>query len=194
MADVATTDSHPLDTMLAISNVIQNERQASVYARVFELETPTVQEIAAGIESSTTTVYEDVDHLVDVGLLDRVTETQPHRFRSRGIDMSVHTETEYRVTPVLLIARARADVNETIERYVNRHGIGGLATAVEYARAYVQGETNARLMARDLDMPVYEAELILQELHEIILEVEPERVDEVDIDALDEAVSLDALE
>lgn len=89
MADVSTADSHPLDTMLAISNVIQNERQASVYAQVFELERPTVQEIAAGIESFTTTVYADVDHLVEVGLLERVTPSSRANRRIAGWSIMV---------------------------------------------------------------------------------------------------------
>ena len=191
MSQTTSNDSHPLDTMLAISNVIQNLRQAKIYAQVVERETPTVSEIAAAVDSSTTTVYEDVEQLVAVGLLERVTETQPHRFQPQSIEIAVQTDSEYLITPLLLIARARADSNENIRLYVDRHGISGLATAIEYARSYVQDETNARLMARDLDIPVLEAETILQELREVIQEVEPESVAAIDLDKLDAAVDAD---
>jgi len=63
--------------MLAISDVIQNHRYAAIYARVRGFGTPTVEEIAAGLDSSKTTVYEDVNHLRKVGILERVTDTQP---------------------------------------------------------------------------------------------------------------------
>ena len=191
MSQTTSNDSHPLDTMLAISNVIQNLRQAKIYAQVVERETPTVSEIAAAVDSSTTTVYEDVEQLVAVGLLERVTETQPHRFQPQSIEIAVQTDSEYLITPLLLVARARADSNENIRLYVDRHGISGLATAIEYARSYVQDETNARLMARDLDIPVLEAETILQELREVIQEVEPESVAAIDLDELDAAVDAD---
>ena len=191
MSQTTSNDSHPLDTMLAISNVIQNLRQAKIYAQVVEREKPTVSEIAAAVDSSTTTVYEDVEQLVAVGLLERVTETQPHRFQPQSIEIVVQTDSEYLITPLLLVARARADSNENIRLYVDRHGISGLATAIEYARSYVQDETNARLMARDLDIPVLEAETILQELREVIQEVEPESVAAIDLDELDAAVDAD---
>ena len=191
MSQTTSNDSHPLDTMLAISNVIQNSRQAKIYAQVVERETPTVSEIAAAVDSSTTTVYEDVEQLVAVGLLERVTETQPHRFQPQSIEIAVQTDSEYLITPLLLVARARADSNENIRLYVDRHGISGLATAIEYARSYVQDETNARLMARDLDIPVLEAETILQELREVIQEAEPESVAAIDLDELDAAVDAD---
>ena len=191
MSQTTSNDSHPLDTMLAISNVIQNLRQAKIYAQVVEREKPTVSEIAAAVDSSTTTVYEDVEQLVAVGLLERVTETQPHRFQPQSIEIAVQTDSEYLITPLLLVARARADSNENIRLYVDRHGISGLATAIEYARSYVQDETNARLMARDLDIPVLEAETILQELREVIQEVEPESVAAIGLDELDAAVDAD---
>jgi hypothetical protein len=194
MSQTTSNGPHPLDTMLAISSVIQNPRQTKIYAQVVERETPTVSEIATAVDSSMTTVYEDVEELVAVGLLERVTETQPHRFRAQPIEIAVQTDSEYRITPILLVARARADANENIGLYVDRHGIGGLATAIEYARSYVQGETNARLMARDLNIPVLEAETILQELRGIIQEVEPESAAEVDLDELDAAVDADRLE
>lgn len=65
----AVPPSQPLDRMLAVSDVITTERYARLYARVLALDTPTVEEIADGLESSTTTVYEDVNHLVENGFL-----------------------------------------------------------------------------------------------------------------------------
>jgi hypothetical protein len=43
----------------------------------------------------------------------------------------------------------------------------------------------ARIMAREQEIPVLEAETILQELQEILLDVEDEISTEIDIEALD---------
>jgi hypothetical protein len=71
--------------------------------------------------------------------------------------------------------------------FLDRHGVGGLATALEYARDYVQGRMNARIMAREQDLPVLEAETVLQELRAVLLEVDPDLEENPDIDELDVA-------
>lgn len=116
MAESAVSQSHPLDTMLAVSDVIRNDRLAQLYARVLELDSPTVEELAEGIESSTTTVYEDIKHLVEIGLLERVTETQPHRYRASRVDMTIQAGGEtFQITPTLLVALAERQSNENIQ-------------------------------------------------------------------------------
>ncbi|MFC6942606.1 helix-turn-helix domain-containing protein [Salinirubellus sp. GCM10025818] len=189
MANAASRGSHPLDAMLAISDVVTNQRYAQIYARVLTLDTPTVEELSEGLDSSTTTVYEDVKHLVESGILERVTDTQPHRYRARRIDLNVGTDDDsYHITPALFVALARRETNEKIQLYLDRHGVGGLATALEYARDYVQGRMNARIMAREHDLPVLEAETILQELRDVLLDVDPDLEASPDVDELDAAV------
>ena len=189
MAESAVSHSHPLDTMLAVSDVIRNNRLAKLYARVLELDSPTVEELSEGIESSTTTIYEDVKHLVEIDLLERVTETQPYRYRTSQVDMTIQAGGEtFQITPTLLVALAERQSNENISLYIDRHGVSGLATAIEYGRAYTQSKMNARIMAREQEIPVLEAETILQELQEIILEAEPDISISLNIEELDAAV------
>lgn len=193
MPATTTPDGHPLDTMLAISDVIENRRHARVYSRVIELETATVEEIAQDLDSSATTVYEDVNRLRDRGILERITDSQPHRYRARQIELTVHANDDtYEITPTLIVALARSETNENIQLFLDRHGTAGLATAVDYAGAYVRGEMTARVMAREQEIPVLEAETILQELRDVILDVEPEVEKAPDLEALDAAV--DAME
>jgi len=189
MAESAVSHSHPLDTMLAVSDVIRNDRLAKLYARVLELDSPTIEELSEGIKSSTTTIYEDVKHLVEIDLLERVTETQPYRYQASRVDMTIQAgEETFQITPTLLVALAERQSNENIGLYIDRNGVSGLATAIEYARAYTQSKMNARIMAREQDIPVLEAETILQELQEIILEAEPGISTSLDIEELDSAV------
>lgn len=189
MAESAVSHSHPLDTMLAVSDVIRNDRLAKLYARVLKLDSPTVEELSEGIESSTTTIYEDVKHLVEIDLLERVTETQPYRYRASQVDMTIQAGREtFQITPTLLVALAERQSNENISLYIDRHDVSGLATAIEYGRAYTQSKMNARIMAREQEIPVLEAETILQELQEIILEAEPDISTSLNIEELDAAV------
>jgi hypothetical protein len=189
MSNAAARGSHPLDAMLAISDVVTNNRYAQIYARVLTLDSPTVEELSESLDSSTTTVYEDVKHLVESGILKRVTDTQPHRYRARQIDLHVGTDDDaYHITPALFVALARRETNENIQLFLERHGVGGLATALEYARDYVQGRMNARIMAREQDLPVLEAETILQELRDVLLDVDPDLEESPDLDELDAAV------
>ncbi|ERH09612.1 MAG: hypothetical protein J07HX64_01373 [halophilic archaeon J07HX64] len=186
MVEPALSGSHPLDTMLAVSDVIQNKRLACLYARALDLDTPTVKELASRSASSQTTVYEDVKHLVEIGVLERVTDSQPHRYRARRVNMTIQTgEETFQITPTLLVALAQGDSNDNIELYTERHGVSGLATAIGYARAYTKSEMNARIMAREQEIPVLEAETILQELQELLLDVEDEVSTNLDIEALD---------
>ncbi|WP_435349239.1 DUF7437 domain-containing protein [Haloarchaeobius sp. HRN-SO-5] len=189
MSDTAVRRAHPLDAMLAISDVVTNQRYVRIYARVLTLDTPTVEELSEGLDSSTTTVYEDVNHLVESGILARVTDTQPHRYQAQQIDLRVEAgDDTYRITPALFVALARSETNETLQLYLDRHGTSGLATALEYARDYVQVRMNARLMAREQELPVLEAETVLQELRDVLIEVDPELEASPDIDELDKAV------
>jgi len=95
----------------------------------------------------------------------------------------------FQITPTLLVALAERQSNENISLYIDRHGVSGLATAINRrARAYTQSKMNARIMAREQDISVLEAETILQELQEIILEAEPDISTSLDIEELDAAV------
>ena len=189
MAGAARSGTHPLDAMLAVSTVIQNSRLARLYVAVLERGTPTVDELVEGVTSSKTTVYEDLNRLVDIGVLERVTDGQPHRYRARSVEMTIQADGDtFEVTPTLLVGLARRETNENLELYTDRHGVSGLATAIEYARAYIASEMTARIMAREQEIPVLEAETILQELEELCLEIEADSPPSLDIEALDEAV------
>jgi len=190
MPEVVDADAHPLDTMLAVSDIITNRRLARVYTHVLDHEEATVAQLTEQLDSSRTTVYEDVHRLCDLGLLERVTDTQPHRYRATEVAMTVQIDdSTYEITPVLIAALAYSERNENIELYVDRHGISGLATALDYARDYVRGRMNARIMARELAITVVEAETILQELRDVIRTVNPNLEESLDLGELDAAVA-----
>lgn len=186
-----TRDTHPVDAMLVVSDVLNDRRLAQLYTQILKRDNATVDEIAAGIDSSSTTIYEGVNKLVEAGLLDRVTKRQPHRYRASNVSVIVQAaEESYEITPTLIAAVAHSTGNQNLGGYLDRHGISGLATATEYARRYSNGKMTSRIMARELDISVLEAETILQELRDIILSVEPDLEEKMDLDELDSKVGV----
>lgn len=195
MPEAIRSAAHPLNRMLALSDLISHRRLAEVYTRIFELGTPTIEEIAAGLDSSRTTVYEDVNRLSDLDLIERVSETQPHNYRAADVSMTIQTESDsYELTPAVIVALGKSQANDILGLYVDRHGVSGLGTALEYARAYRRGRMTARIMARDQDITVLEAETILQELRDVLQAVEPDADTDINLDALDEAVDANRTE
>lgn len=71
------------------------------------------------------------------------------------------------ITPALIAAVARREEDEDVDVYVERRGLDGLATALEYAFEYVEGTVNHRIAARELDVSPLEAEILLQALEPI---------------------------
>lgn len=98
------------------------------------------------------------------------------------------------LTPAVIVALGKSQTNDTLGLYVDRHGVSGLATALEYARAYRRGRMTARIMAREQDITVLEAETILQELRDILQRIEPDADTEIDLDGLDAAVDAESRE
>lgn len=78
------------------------------------------------------------------------------------------------MTPALIAATARRDGDPDIDLYLDRHGIAGLARALDYAAQYIAGEMNARVMSRRHDLTVVEAETILQVLRDVLVAFDDE--------------------
>lgn len=57
---------------------------------------------------------------------------------------------------------------ESIDVYIERHGLDGLAVALTYAVEYVDGTVNHRIAAREFDLFPLEAEIILQALEPVV--------------------------
>jgi len=72
-------------------------------------------------------------------------------------------------------AVARRADDEDIDVYIDRHGIDGLATALDYAHQRVEGSVTHRTMANELDVPPVEAEIILQALEPVVRDATGDR-------------------
>lgn len=157
---------------LSIADLLEQPQLARIYTYLYREGDATVPELMEALDLPQGTAYTYVNQLTEAGVLTETSDTQPQRYAAVEIDLTltVDGEREYTISPALIAAVARRTADETIDTYINRRGIHGLAIALTYTVAREQGETTHRLMAADLDLSALEAEVILQALRPIVRE------------------------
>ena len=166
-------DGDIIRDFLSVANLLKESQLAQLYAYLVHEDEATVQDVIEDLELSQGTAYSNVNRLVDAGVVEVIHDEQPRRYAAREIDLTVTTaagDREYTITPALIDAVGRAETNDDIDTYVDRHGVAGLATALTYAIARERGEVTHRLMAEDLDISPLAAEMILQALRPAVHE------------------------
>ena len=157
---------------LSIADLLEETQLARIYTHVYCEDEVTVGELIDALGLSQGTAYTYVNQLVDAGVLTSTSDTQPQRVTAVEIELTLTADNrrEYTISPALVAAVARRATDETIDSYIERRGIHGLATALTHTIARERGETTHRLVAEDLDMSPLEAEVILQALRPIVHE------------------------
>jgi len=157
---------------LSIADLLEQPQLARIYAYLYREGEATVSELIDALNLSQGTAYTYVNQLTDTGVLTPTTDTQPQRYAAIEIELTltIDGDREYTISPALIAAVARRATDDTIDSYIDRHGIHGLATALTHTIARERGETTHRLVADDLDMSELEAEVILQALRPIVRE------------------------
>jgi len=96
-------------------------------------------------------------------------DEQPTEYDTETISLTASADSDTQtITPALIAAVARRETDEDIDCFVGRHGLDGLAAALEYADDYVEGTVNHRIAARELDLSPLEAEIVLQALEPVV--------------------------
>lgn len=157
---------------LSIADLLEQTQLARIYAYLYHEGEATVSELIDALDLSQGTAYTYVNQLTDAGVLTLTTDSQPQRYAAVEIELTltVDGEREYTISPALIAAVARQATDDTIDSYIERRGVHGLATALTHTITREHGETTHRLVADDLDISELEAELILQALRPIVHE------------------------
>jgi len=183
-------DGDIVQDFLSVAGLLKEPQLTQLYAYLAREREATVQDVMDDLELAQGTAYSYVNRLVDAGVVNITDDEQPRRYAAREIDLTVTTaacDREYTITPALIDAVGRREMDADIDTYVDRHGIAGLATALTYAVGRERGEVTHRLMAEDVDASPLAAELILQALRPVIhehydIEEAGSGLDELDID------------
>jgi sugar-specific transcriptional regulator TrmB len=170
MAQSATsTDSIPIAQLQTVVELLENPTLARIYTYALRSDDATVADFVTELDILQGTAYDYVRKLEAAGLLTKQEGDRPYEFEAEPLSLTLTTDGETRtITDELVDAAAQRTENEDINVYIDRHGIDGLATALEYAREFVEGTVNHRIMARERDLSPLEAEIILQALEPVI--------------------------
>jgi IclR helix-turn-helix domain len=120
-------------------------------------------EVMDELDLSKSTTYEYVDRLVALGLVDRDESNRPQQLAADPIVL-IEQHLPIIVTPTVLHAFALQEVDEDIEYFVDRYGIGKLVAALRGAGLHFAGKTTQRMVASDIGVRDTEAMLIVYAL------------------------------
>lgn len=167
----APPDRAPLQQLRTVADLLETPALARLYAYVLRNGPVTVADAVEALDIPQGTAYDYVRKLETAGLVDEVSDGRPSEYDTEPISLTLSTDGETRtVTPALVAAVARREKDEDIDVYIDRHGLDGLAVALDYAFEYVDGTVNHRIAARELDLSPLEAEVILQALEPVAAE------------------------
>jgi DNA-binding transcriptional ArsR family regulator len=160
----------PIEQLRTLVDLLENPTLARIYTYMLENDGATVENLITNLDLPQGTAYDYVGKLEKSGLITKTREKRPYEFAAEPLSITLTTDGEARtITAELVDAVGRREVVEDIDVYLDRHGIDGLATVLEYAHEYVDGTVNHRIMARELDLSPLEAEIILQALEPVVL-------------------------
>lgn len=161
----------PIQQLQTVADLLETPARARVYAYILRHESVTVSELVDALEVPQGTAYDYVQHLETAGLVEKTRTQRPYEYDAAPIALTLSADGETQtITPALIAAVARREDDEDIDVYIDRHGLDGLAVALEYAHEYVDGTVNHRIAARELDVSPLEAEVILQALEPVATE------------------------
>ncbi|UPM43461.1 winged helix-turn-helix domain-containing protein [Halocatena salina] len=173
MAQTASrNDGEIVHDFLSVAGLLEQPQLARIYAYLYREGDAPVQELMDALDLPQGSAYTYVNRLTDAGVLTITTDAQPHQYGAVEIELTltVDSEREYTISPILIDAVARRTEDETIDSYIDRRGIHGLAIALTHTVARERGETTHRLVADDLDLSALEAEVIMQALRPVVRE------------------------
>jgi hypothetical protein len=165
------SDQPPIQQLQTVADLLETSALAQLYVYILQHGPVTVSEMVNELDIPQGTAYDYVQNLETAGLVEKIGEQRPYEYDAESIALTLSTDGETQtITPALIAAVARRDEDEDIDVYVERHGLDGLAVALEYAYEYVDGTVNHRIAARELDLSPLEAEIILQALEPVATE------------------------
>jgi len=161
----------PIRQFQTVVDLLETPPLARLYAHILRSGPITVSEIVSELDIPQGTVYDYVQKLETAELIENTRDQRPAAYDTETISLTLSTDGRTQtITPTLIAAVGRRETDEDIDVFIERHGLDGLAVAIEYASEYVEGTVNHRITARELDLSSLEAEIILQALEPVAAE------------------------
>jgi len=149
-----------LETLVKLLN---QPALARVYVYICYWGPVSPSEVMDDLDLSKSTAYEYVDRLANLGLVDRDDSTRPQQLTAEPVIL-VEPYTPIIITPTVLHAFALQEVDEDVEYFLDRYGIGKLVAALRGAGLHHAGNMTQRMVASDIDVQDTEAMMIIYAL------------------------------
>jgi len=151
----------------AIVELFNQPALARVYVYVCYWGPVSRPDIMDALDLSKSTAYDYVDRLVDLGFIERDESTHPQQLTADAIVL-VDRHVPLVVTPTVLHAFALQEIDEDVEYFVDRHGVGKLVAALRGAGLHYAGKTTQRMVASDIDVRDSEAMVVVNALAPVV--------------------------
>ena len=177
---IDTSDPPPIDAMdeetLEPETLAQNASQletvvellnrpalARVYIYVCYWGSVTPPQVMDALDLSKSTTYEYIDQLVELDLIERDDSTRPQQLSAEPV-LLVEQYAPIVITPTVLHALSLQEIDEDVEYFIERYGLGKLIAALRGAGLHFAGKTTQRMVATDIDVRATEAMMIIYAL------------------------------
>ena len=167
---------------------------ARVYIYVCYWGSVTPPQVMDALDLSKSTTYEYIDQLVELDLIERDDSTRPQQLSAEPV-LLVEQYAPIVITPTVLHALSLQEIDEDVEYFIERYGLGKLIAALRGAGLHFAGKTTQRMVATDIDVRATEAMMIIYALkpalavgrdHDPFFEyLFPDVDDEMDLPTLD---------
>jgi hypothetical protein len=177
---IDTSDPPPIDVIdeetLKPETLAQNASQletvvellnrpalARIYIYVCYWGPVTPPQVMDALDLSKSTTYEYVDQLVELGLIERDASTRPQQLSAEPVVL-VEQYAPIVITPTVLHALSLQEIDEDVEYFIDRYGLGKLIAALRGAGLHFAGKTTQRMVATDIGVRATEAMMIIYAL------------------------------
>ena len=144
-------------------NLLNQPALARVYVYVCYWGPVSPPEVVDDLELSKSTAYDYIDRLAEFDLITRDDSTRPQQLTAEPVIL-VEPHTPIIITPTVLHAFALQEVDEDVEYFLDRYGIGKLVAALRGAGLHHAGEMTQRMVASEIGVRDTEAMTIIYAL------------------------------
>ncbi|MFC3959030.1 helix-turn-helix domain-containing protein [Halovivax cerinus] len=153
-----------INQLATVGRLLEQPELARVYVYVCYFGPVTRPQIEDALSIPKTTVYDHVETLESLGVVD-LDGDRPVDVTASPVRIDADGST---ITPTILHAVARQEIDDDIAYFVERHGVGKLAAAVREAGRHYAGRITQRTAAEPLGVPTGEAIRIVLALEPVL--------------------------
>jgi hypothetical protein len=150
------------DGFLAAATLLRRPRLARSYVYVCYFGPVTIRELLDALGTPRATVYDDVERLESLGVIERDQSTRPHTLTAPPF--AFVDEGSVAITPTLLHAVALGEIDDDVAYFCDRYGIARLARALRVAGRHHAGGLTQRMAAEELAVSPAEGMAIVRAL------------------------------